>query len=260
MKTNWLAGFFYWWYQVIEEADKPISLVVMVILPFIAPLLPAIITAHSLTVFMGLETWETWIAVVSFELIGYLGMIAVVGALMRIVKNTDAKKTRGLKLNFNFYLFAYIVYLTTLVVSNAVLEYVNGADITRVIVILCLTVGLSVSAGILNASRIYTRDEKSEEYVIRQERREDNLKRTAIKHGINVFALTQDIVQDVVQDKVPEMQNGAIVGDWRADEGKLSKKDLHWILNAPVKDVMKRYKLKRRTAFNWKQRAEEKLN
>ena len=52
--TNWLANIFSWIHLVVEEADKPISLLVQVFLPFVAPLLPALITANSLGVFMNL--------------------------------------------------------------------------------------------------------------------------------------------------------------------------------------------------------------
>jgi len=255
-KTNWLAEIFYWIHQVIEEADKPISLVVMVLLPFIAPLLPAILTAHSLEKFMELQSYETWIAAVSFELIGYLGMIAVVGALMRLIKNKDKDLSSALKLNFWFYLGAYIVYLITLLVSNAVLEYVNGASGTRVTVILCLTVGLSLSAGILNASRIFNRDERDDEYKVRQEKREDSLKKTALRHGINVFALG---TQDAVQDANSVVQDIAFSGDWRVDESKLKKKDLLWIQNAQPHEVAQKFGISRRTAYNWKEKVDEKL-
>jgi len=87
---NWLANVFSYIHEVVEKADRPISLLVMVLLPFIAPLLPALITADSLRTYMEFpsETWY-WIAVIAFEMIGYLGMISLVGAIMRLVKNSD---------------------------------------------------------------------------------------------------------------------------------------------------------------------------
>ena len=253
--TNWLANIFVWLHSVIEEADKPISLVVMVILPFIAPLLPAIITAQSLSKFMEFEIAETWIAVISFELIGYLGMIAVVGALMRLVNNKDDKKIPVLKMNFNFYLFAYVIYLLTLLISNAIFEFVNGASLTRVAVILCLTVGLSVSAGILNASRIYDRDESDDDFVIRQEKREDRMKRLALKQGINVFANDSASYIHNAQTDVQDTQVAVKNKDWRVVAGKLSKRDIKWLQDAHINEICKKYNLTRRTAYLWKERA-----
>ena len=258
--TNWLANIFSWIHLVVEEADKPISLLVQVFLPFIAPLLPALITANSLGVFMQLTETQIWIAVISFEFIGYLGMIAVVGALMRLI-NSD-KKERLLRLNFSFYLFAYFIYLFTLIVSNAILEYKNGASWERIAVILCLTVGLSVSAGILNASRLYTRDEQEDNFVIRQEKRVDGLKRLALRKGFNVFAQDAEVAQLAQKDaqvaQAPK-RNFVSSGNWRVDEGKFSKKDLEWLQDAPKDAICKEYNLKPRTAYNWKKSATKKL-
>lgn len=190
MKTNWLANIFIWIHEVISEADKPISLVVMVVLPFISPLLPALITADSLQKFMEFNPSWTWIAVLSFEMIGYLGMIFLVGAMMRLAKNTDDKKVQALTWNRNFYIGAYAIYLATLLTSNVILEIVNGVSLAHVAVIFFLTIGLSVSAGILNGSRIQDRNERDDTYVVRQEQREDRMKTRALKAGINIYQQT----------------------------------------------------------------------
>ena len=265
--TNWLANVFSWIHLVVEQADKPISLLVQVFLPFIAPLLPALITAKSLRIFMGLTDAETWIAVISFEFIGFLGMIAVVGALMRLI-NGD-KKERLLRFNFLFYLIAYLIYLTTLITSNAILEFKNGASWERIIVILCLTVGLSVSAGILNASRLYQRDEKDDNYILRQERRQDRLKGKALKAGINVFASEVQLAQSGVQDtqlsrrdaqQVDRFRNVlGINGNWRTDQRKLTQDDLRWLKTADVLVIMQATGAAKRTAQKWKQSARERL-
>lgn len=185
--TNWLADIFAWIHEVISEADKPISLVVMVVLPFIAPLLPAIITAASLQKYMEFDPSWSWLSVLSFEMIGYLGMIFLVSAMMALAKNTDDKKIEALTWNRNFYIIAYGIYLFTLLTANVILEIVNKVPLSHVAVILCLTIGLSLSAGILNASRIQDRNQKDESYVLRQERREDRLKHKALDKGINIF-------------------------------------------------------------------------
>lgn len=187
MKTNWLANIFTWIHEVISEADKPISLVVMVLLPFISPLLPALITADSLQKFMQFDSSWSWIAVLSFEMIGYLGMIFLVGAMMRVAQNTDPKRVQALTWNRNFYIGAYATYLATLLTSNVILEIVNGVSLSHVAVIFCLTIGLSISAGILNGSRIQDRNERDDSYIVRQEQREDRMKARALKAGINIY-------------------------------------------------------------------------
>lgn len=196
--TNWLANIFTWVHEVVAEADKPISLVVMVLLPFISPLLPALITADSLQKFMKFDPSWSWIAVIAFEMTGYLGMISFVGAMMKLTKNVDQNQIQPLTWNRNFQMGAYATYLITLLTSNVILEIVNGVPLANVAVIFCLTIGLSVSAGILNASRIYDRNEKEDSFVIRQEKRQDKMKALALKAGINVF---QQNVPLVLEDQ-----------------------------------------------------------
>lgn len=215
--TNVLANIFYFLHETVVAADKPISMLVGVLLPFIAPLLPALITSKSLKEFMKFEDSWTWIAVASFELIGYLGMIAAVGAAMRLAKNKDAESVESLTWNRNFYLTAYVIYLITLISSNTILEIVNGVSLSHVLVILCLTVGLSISAGILNASRLYERDEKNEEEKIRQEKREDKLKTKLINKGMNPLVLyNSNIGQPVAIDEtVQKIEKTKYASDYK---------------------------------------------
>ncbi len=252
-KTNWLANIFTWIYQVISEADKPISLVAAVILPFVAPLLPALITAGSLQKFMEFDESWTWIAVVSFELIGFLGMIAVVGAGMRLAKNSDEKKDSALKWNRNFYLFAYVIYLATLISSNVILEIENGVPISHVFVIFCLTVGLSVAAGILNASRIYDRNEKEEQRELRVEKREERLERLRIKSEVSKKVSSENETFQEGSKKSP---------DWRKVRLQLSKDQMEGLARLSP-DQMRQYASETgftyKTISNWRSSARNEL-
>ena len=257
MKTNWLASIFTWIYQVISEADKPISLVAAVLLPFVAPLLPALITAGSLQQFMDFDESWTWIGVVSFELIGFLGMIAVVGAGMRLANNEDPNKAEALKWNRNFYLLAYVIYLLTLITSNVILEIENGIPISHVIVIFCLTVGLSIAAGILNASRIYERNEKEDQKQIREEKRLDRMERYKIKHGVGLEGSRK------VSNENGNFQEGSKKSpDWRKVRLQLSKEDLEKLANLSP-DAMRQYASETgftyKTISNWRSNARDEL-
>ena len=255
--TNWLANLFTWIYQVVSEADKPISLVAAVVLPFIAPLLPALITAGSLQEFMGFDPSWTWIAVVSFELIGFLGMIAVVGAGMRLANNTDPNKNDALVCNRNFYLVAYVIYLLTLITSNVILEIVNGVSLAHVVVIFCLTVGLSVAAGILNASRIYDRNEKDDQYVLRQERREERLERLRIKRGKLL-----ESSEKVSKGSGNFQESSGKSSDWRKVRPQLSRDDLERLAKLSP-DAMRQYASQTgftyKTISNWRTNARNEL-
>lgn len=186
MQTNWLAGIFTWLRTVIEEADRPISLLVTVLLPFIAPLVPALITSNNLNKYMGLDDYQSAISAVTFEAIGYVAMIATVGAIMRWV---DDEKNQRSWLPVVVAGSSYACYIIALILINLILEIENGIPATNVAVTAFLTVGTTIPASLLNGTRISGRDQNEKENIIRQERRQDGMARYKIKHGINPDAV-----------------------------------------------------------------------
>ena len=123
MQTNWLAGIFTWLRIVIEEADRPISLLVTVLLPFIAPLSPALITASNLNKYMNLGDYQSAIIAVTFEAIGYVAMIATVGAIMQWV---DDERNQRSWLPVVVAGSSYACYIIALILINLILEIENG--------------------------------------------------------------------------------------------------------------------------------------
>ena len=186
MQTNWLAGIFTWLRTVIEEADKPISLLVTVVLPFIAPLVPALITSNNLNRYMGLDDYQSAISAVTFEAIGYVAMIATVGAIMRWV---DDERNQRSWLPVVVAGSSYACYIIALILINLILEIENGIPATNVAVTAFLTVGTTIPASLLNGTRISGRDQNERENTIRQEKRQDGMARYKIKHGINPDAV-----------------------------------------------------------------------
>ena len=182
MQTDWLAGIFTWLRTVIEEADKPISLLVTVILPFIAPLVPALITSNNLNKYMGLDDYQSAISAVTFEAIGYVAMIATVGAIMRWV---DDERNKRSWLPVVVAGTSYACYIVALILINLILEVENGVPATNVAVTAFLTVGTTIPASLLNGTRISGRDKSEADNVLRQERRRDSMARYKIKHGMN---------------------------------------------------------------------------
>ncbi len=191
-------------------------------------------------------------------------MIATVGALMKMTdyKGDDKEARKQLRFNFYFYITAYAVYLLTLLVSNGVLEYKNGSSWERVVVILCLTVGLSISAGILNASRLYDRDLKDDAEKSAQRQQDYRLKRLAIREGqaATVFNSSVQSVANGATDATNVVRDTRFSGDWRTDEGLLTKKDLMWLKGARTIDIRTKYGISARTAQRWRDKAKERLN
>jgi len=186
MQTNWLAGIFTWLRTVIEEADKPISLLVTVVLPFIAPLVPALITSNNLNRYMGLDDYQSAISAVTFEAIGYVAMIATVGAIMRWV---DDERNQRSWLPVVVAGTSYACYIVALILINLILEVENGVPATNVAVTAFLTVGTTIPASLLNGTRISGREKNERDNALRQEKRQDGMARYKIKHGINPDAV-----------------------------------------------------------------------
>jgi len=186
MQTNWLAGIFTWLRIVIEEADRPISLLVTVLLPFIAPLSPALITASNLNKYMNLGDYQSAIIAVTFEAIGYVAMIATVGAIMRWV---DDERNQRSWLPVVVAGSSYACYIIALILINLILEIENGIPATNVAVTAFLTVGTTIPASLLNGTRISGREKNERDNALRQEKRQDGMARYKIRHGINPDAV-----------------------------------------------------------------------
>ena len=193
MNRNWLANSFRYLYEVVVEADKPIFMFSMVILPFVAPLLPALITASNLQKYMGFPVEWTWIGVVAFELVAMLSQMASVSANMKLVDNPDnvALKSEAFRTGLS-----YGIYIATLIASNAILEYANKVSLVQVLVTACLTVGLSFSASLINATRIYNRDKDDKDEMLRREGVEERKRRWNIKHGVSTSESIMKLPKD----------------------------------------------------------------
>lgn len=215
--TQWLARFFQYLYEVIVAADRPIFMAAMVLLPFIAPLLPSMITGTNLQkyLFPDHPNW-VWIGIIAFELVAMLSQVAVVSARMNLVEepNNTVLQAESRRAGWS-----YTIYIMTLIAANVFLELANGVSAVNVFVVACLTVGLSFSSSLVNASRIHKRDQQDKDLEderrmqsredllrreenerqdkIRKEKEQLKLERWRLKHG---YASTASLVS-------PEFQN-----------------------------------------------------
>ena len=274
-----LANFFRWIYRVVEAADKPLYLIVVVFLPLIAPIPPSIIVRDSLILHMGFEPYLANITAVALIMLGYSSVIAAVRSYTKERKDPNNK---ALKEEKRLYMAAWFIYLTALTLVAVILEVQAHATLARVSVLVALTLGSEISAGILNASRIADREIKDEdkerltatqarEDIIRRERTEARLKGKAIKHGMNIFAQDARQLTQVAQtgaqpvglserdaQQIDRFRNVlAISGNWRIDQKKLTKADLQWMKVASVSVIMLATGTARRTAQKWKKDARE---
>lgn len=155
-----VTNFLTWLRRVIEEADKPLSLLLMVTLPLIAPIIPSIVTASNLEKYMEYERWVAITAAVVFAVVGYVSMITAIGSIMRYVDN-DKNDREWLPVAIS--VGSYLIYVFALVTVNVVLEQHNGVDNVRITVTALMTLGLEIPSALLNGTRISNRMKKEED-------------------------------------------------------------------------------------------------
>ena len=166
MSTNILAGLFRWLRTVIEEADRPLSLLITILLPFIAPVIPSIITAKNLVKYMDYDATTAMVAAIAFGLVGYVSMVMAIGAIMNFV---EQEHNNRVWLPVLVSTGSYMVYVVALVLVNVILEYNHGVEGTKIAVTALMTLGLELPSAGLNGMRVSTRSIK-EEQVKREER------------------------------------------------------------------------------------------
>jgi hypothetical protein len=273
-QSNFLARFFFYVHDVVRAADEPIYLVIVVLLPLIAPVIPATITANSLTEFMDFAKWEAVLSGVVLAMIGYAGVISTVASLSKATK----EKSRENWVEFAFFASAWIIYLISLIVVNYTLEKQAGATSARLTVIISLTVGLEFAAGVLNAKRIQSRDEMQIDEKRYQEKREDAKWRYAMKHGAKqITQMAADVsgvtgvsgakdtpLSDKDKRQIDRFRNDlSVTGNWRIDGKKMNKSDLEWLARAEtsvIKLAIGGENTPDKTAQNWRNYARQKLS
>lgn len=219
MNSGSLAGLFRWLRQVVEEADKPFSLLITVILPVVAPIIPSIITSGNLQKYMGYDKGTATIAAIAFALVGYVAMVTAIGAIMNFV---EQEKNSRVWLPVLITTGSYAVYVFALVMVNIVLEYNNGVSGDKISVTALMTLGLEIPAAMLNGTRINVRDRGEKEEKRHQEKRSDQLVKYKIKHGINpdaVYQASSDAVEEKRKKKASDYKDRI----WSALDEEYSK-------------------------------------
>lgn len=199
MTTNWLAWFFNWNREVIEAAETPFSKLAIFVLPVLAPIVPAFLTAlHVAKLMFAMFDFGTYtdgvslgMAVVTgvvLELLGYVGAISTIQHIFRWVKTKADENLVPAALSGAAYLF-YIILMYFINVKLA--EYFGAAVIfNQVVGALSF---LTIPSGLLAANHLTQRADQEEDDKLRQEAREDRIKMKAIKHGLNPYQATQGV-------------------------------------------------------------------
>lgn len=189
--SNWLAIFFDWNREVIEAAETPFAKLAVFVLPILAPIVPAFMTALHVFKFVHILfdfgqytdrvalTMAVIVGIV-LELLGYVGAISFIQHIFRWVKTRKDEYLLPAALSGAAYA-CYIVFMYFLNVKLA--QYFGGAVIiNQVVGILSF---FTVPAGLLAANHLTQRADQEEGEKLRQEAREDKKYKQALKAGIN---------------------------------------------------------------------------
>lgn len=182
---NFLASFFQGFREIVESAETPFAKLAIVILPIIAPLVPALLTGLRMQILLlnligdkldkSIASYGAFIISVVLELLGYVGAVMFVRSIYNLIKN----KTLEYYLPVFLTGIAYVFYLADMYSINVQLN----SETPNTVFIFGLLSFMTVPTGLLAATSITERQEKEQEYETRQEQRQDKMERFRIKHG-----------------------------------------------------------------------------
>ena len=183
--TNWLAGVFLGIKEVVENAETPFAKLAILLLPILAPLVPAMLTGIRMQLLLlklidgklspSFASYGSSVIAIVLELLGYVGAVMFVRAIYNLVKNKEIEFWIPVVLTGISYMF----YLVDMYAINVQLN----KDLPNTVLVFGLLSFMTVPTGLLAATSINDRQEKEEDYVLRQEKRQDKIKLAEIKQG-----------------------------------------------------------------------------
>jgi len=251
-----LAGFFNGVREVIESAETPFAKLAIFILPILSPLVPASMTGlHLYKLFLEMFTFTradifagvvATIAATVLEILGYVGAISFVQSLFKWVKTREDRYMIPTTLNF----LAYLFYLICMYYINVQLgRYFGVSDIVNTIV--GWLSFITVPTSLLAANHLNQREESDEEYVLRQEERQDKIELARIR--ANAKAQLQER-QPHTPPAPPVAEQPVLPTDWRKRRRKMTSVDVETIAQLTKDerlDYAKRNNVTEKTVENW---------
>src|SRR5688572_13198867 len=256
---NIIAGLFTWVREVIESAETPFVLLALVVLPVLAPLVPATVTGIRLHNELDFHPIIATISAVVLELLGYVGAIAFIKSIYRL-------RRKGSFLSVIMNGVAYGFYVVAMYWINVKLGFLAGESsiVNEVFAILSF---LTVPTGLLAAEHVNERFQQEEEEKkrkeeeerkerIRQEERADRMERYRIKNqGV-------ESSRKVSNGNGKNEESFQKVSDWRKVRPTLSREDLERLASltpAQMQEYAERSHLTYKTISNWRRNARTEL-
>lgn len=196
MTTNKLAGFFDKVRETVESAETPFARLAVFMLPIIAPVVPATLTAmHMYKLFIEIfkfnhaDIFSGILAVIVglvLEALGYVGAVLFTNSLFKLVRDDKDKYFLPVILNG----FAYIFYLVLMFMVNYQLGlYFNTPQIMNNIV--GLLSFITVPTSLLMANHLSEKQLKEEEREDKTQKFQTENERLALEHKFRMDELAQ---------------------------------------------------------------------
>lgn len=260
-----LASFLNAFREVIEAAETPFAKLAVFVLPIVAPFVPAIITGMRLYILfentLGNSTdlirkfnlFASVITALALELFGYVGAIMFIRNVHRLVRHYRDEGWLPVVLTGG----AYAFYIVAMLFIN--IELSNGVpNPVKVFGLLSL---MSIPAGMLFADNLSQKEEDSESFQLRQERRKDAMERYRIAHQQGETFQKISRKKRKVSESSQKV-SGNLSSDWRKVRPLLSVDDIRLIAKmdaAALAQFAQDNGKSIRTVSNWRSYANEEL-
>lgn len=256
-KTNFIADTFNWIRQVIESAETPFAMTAILILPILAPAVPATVTGMRLHSELD---WPVAMAVTTaivLELLGYASAIFLIKSISKKFRN------EGSFLSILTSGIAYLFYISLMYTINVQLGQLSGESLVENRIFALLSF-LTIPTGLLAAESINNRSEKEEKEKLRLERRADSMERLRIRQeGSRNVPNNGGNLLESSNGNGNSLEGSKKVPDWRKVRPTLSRVDLENLASLSP-DQIRQYAQETgftyKTISNWRLHAREELN
>ena len=262
--SNWLANIFIKQREIIEAAETPFAKLAIFVLPILAPSVPAFITStHMYKLFLEMFTFSnanilsfgmSFIIALVLELLGYVGAVSFIKSLFNWIRYKQDEYMLPFALNG----LAYVFYLISMWAINVQLGRYFGAS-SIINNILGLLSFITVPTGLLAANHLTEVSDDERKEKVRQEQRQDRMDKYKIKHGIPIMQSAEKVQENAIYS-AETLHIIESAGDWRKARRKMQNSTVQSIARMEISDIVQKYKVKERAAYNWRARAREEVD
>jgi hypothetical protein len=189
-----LASLFNGMRHAVEHATPSLFGLVATLLPYLLPLPVAWMTSHSAQTFFGWDAWAAWILGLGLEGLGLLVWVRLVDS---IIARTTNEKIEDV---VNYLWGVAISYEAVLVLINVILAFREGASVVYALTLLLICFLPALSAAMYGLHRRETINVLARETQARQDRqlREEEERR---RRGVDEIEYQRQLAEKIRQER-----------------------------------------------------------